>query len=211
MQPFSPIFFFLLFLLDGLSSRAAPSLPMGSDLQGMLLPSGIPTGAPENFTRDQPTPGYSATNPPEHSRTPPSASPQVSIKNLRETSSPSPFLSLETPMPVQLTSVAESQGTSQMSPSKATLAKSSETPKPDPTGIFPSETPETPKPHPSNTSLSESPETVYTDSTPTLPHGSPEMPHELGDLLVIPAWEDRGRSPQSKLPREGNHIRELWV
>lgn len=177
MQPFGPIFFHLLFLLDGLSSRAAPSpgQPVGSDLQGMLQPSGMPTGTLENLTRDKPTPGSSASHPPEHSGTPPSASPHITTKNLRETPSPSPFLSLETPIPDQLTSVADSQGTSQMSPSKATLVKPSEIPKLDPTGISPSESPETPKPNPSNTSPSESPESVYTDPTPTLHHESPEI------------------------------------
>ncbi|NP_001182184.1 Golgi-associated olfactory signaling regulator precursor [Mus musculus] len=177
MQPFSPIFFHLLFLLNGLSSRAAPSpgQPVVADLQGMLQPSGMPTGTLENLTRDQPTPGSSASHPPEHSETPPSASPHISTKILRETPSPSPFLSLETPIPDQLTSVAESQGTSQMSPSRATLGKPSETPKPDPTGISPSDSPETPKPNPSNTSPPESPESVYTDPTPTLHHESPEI------------------------------------
>ncbi|XP_038949990.1 Golgi-associated olfactory signaling regulator [Rattus norvegicus] len=177
MQPFSPIFFFLLFLLDGLSSRAAPSasLPVGPDLQGMLPPSGMPAGALENVTRDQPTPGYSAASPPEHSRTPPSASPHGSVKNLQETPRPNLSLSLETPMPDQLTSVAESQGTSQMSPSTATLAKPSETPKPNLTGSSQSESSETPKPNPSNTSLSESPETVHNDPTPALHHESPEI------------------------------------
>ncbi|XP_052034743.1 Golgi-associated olfactory signaling regulator [Apodemus sylvaticus] len=176
MQPFSPIFF-LLFLLDGLSSRAAPSssMPVGSDLLGMLQPSGMPIGALKNLTRDQSTPGYSATNPPEHSRTPPSASPHISINTSRETPSPSPSLSLESPRPDQLTSVAESQGTPQMSPSKATLTEPSGTPKPDPTGMSPSESPETPKPNLSNASLSESPETVHADPTPTLHHEPPEI------------------------------------
>ncbi|XP_028644659.1 Golgi-associated olfactory signaling regulator [Grammomys surdaster] len=200
MQPFSLIFCFLIFLLDGLSSRAAlaASLPPASDLQGTLQPSGMPTGTPENFTRDQPTPGYPATNPPEHPRTPPSASPHISIKNLRETPSPSLSLSLETPTPDQLTSIAESQGTSQMSPSKPTLAKPSETPIPDTTGIPPSESPETPKPNPSNTSFSESPETAHTDLMPTLHHKSPEL--FKGDIPKLSPGE--GPKIQSPSPTQ---------
>lgn len=177
MPPFSPIFL-LLFLLDGLSARAAPSssLPVGSGLQGMLQPSGMPPGALKNFTRDQPTPGHSATNPPEHSSAPPSAPPHIATKTLRETPGPNPSPSLESPRPDQLTSVAESQGAPQMSPPKATLAEPSGTPKPDPTGMSPSESPETPKPTLSDASLSESPETVHTDPTPTLHHEPPEIP-----------------------------------
>ncbi|KAL6053685.1 hypothetical protein STEG23_018918 [Scotinomys teguina] len=176
MQPFSPIFFFFpLFLLNGLGSKAAPStsLPVGSDPQEMIQPSRIPDGALENSTRDRPTPGYSATVPPEPSKTPPPASPHNSRKNLSETPSPSLSDSPETPRPSQLT---ESQDASQMSPSKATLPESSEIPKPDLTEISQPASPETQKTNPFKTSPSESPKAEHTDPTPTTHQDSSEIP-----------------------------------
>ncbi|XP_021489581.1 Golgi-associated olfactory signaling regulator [Meriones unguiculatus] len=180
MKPFSLfLLLFLLFLLKGLGSRAAPSasLPVGSHLQETAQPSGMPSGAVENSTREEPTPGYPAPTPLEPSKTPPSDSPHISIQNLSETPSLNLSYSPETPMPDQLTtSGTESQDASQMSPSKATLPKSSETPKPDLTRISQSGAPETSQPNPSNSSLPDSPEPVHTDPTPTIHYESPELP-----------------------------------
>ncbi|OBS74475.1 hypothetical protein A6R68_14994 [Neotoma lepida] len=176
MQPFSPIFF-LLFLLNGLSSKAAPStsLPVDSDPQAMIQPSRMPVGTQENSTKDRPTPGYPATVPPEPSKTPPSASPHISRKNLSEI--PSLSESPKTLMPAQLTaSVTESQYASQTSPSKATLPESSEIPKPDQTAISQSGSPETQKPNPFKASPSESPKAEHTDPTPTTHQDSSEIP-----------------------------------
>ncbi|XP_036037823.1 Golgi-associated olfactory signaling regulator [Onychomys torridus] len=176
MQSFSPIFFLiLLFLLDGLGSKAAPSTspPVGSDPQGIIPPSRMPV-ALENSTTDRPTPGYPPTVPPEPSKTPP---PRPSLSD-----------SPETPMPAQLTSsVTESQDGLQTSPSRATLPESSEIPKPDLTAISQSGSPETQKPSPFKTSPSESLKAEHTDPTPTTHQDSPEIPK--GDTPQISPGE----------------------
>uniref|UniRef100_A0A8C8TJA8 Golgi-associated olfactory signaling regulator n=1 Tax=Peromyscus maniculatus bairdii TaxID=230844 RepID=A0A8C8TJA8_PERMB len=164
MQHFSPFFFLLLllFLLDGLGSKAAPStsLPVGSDPQEIIQPSRMPV-ALENSTRDRPAPGFPAAAPPEPSKTPP----------------PRPRLSgsPETPVPAQLT-VTESQDALQTSPSKATLPESPEVPKPDLTAVSQSGSPGTQKPNPFKTSPSESPKAEHTDPAPTTHQDSPEIP-----------------------------------
>ncbi|XP_027276307.1 Golgi-associated olfactory signaling regulator [Cricetulus griseus] len=177
MQPFSPIFL-LIFLLDGLGSKAAPSasLSVSSDPQGMIQPSRKPIGALENSTRDGPTPGYPSTVPPEPSKTPPSDPHHTSRENPSETPSPSLSDAPETPVPAQrMTSVTESQEASQANPSKATLPESPETPKPDLTAISQSGTPDIQNPNPFKASLPESPETKHTDPMPTIHQDSPEI------------------------------------
>ncbi|KAL1769541.1 Golgi-associated olfactory signaling regulator [Sigmodon hispidus] len=182
MQPLSPTLLLLLFLLlNALGSKAAPtaSLPGSPDSRGMIQPSRMSTGALEISARNNPTPEYTAAAPPEPSKTPPSASPHISMKNLSETPSPNLSDSPETPGPAQLTvSVTKSQDTSQMSPSKASLPESSETPNPDLTAISQYGSPETQKPTPFQASPSESPEAEHTDPTPALHQDSLEIPKE---------------------------------
>ncbi|CAH7456920.1 Golgi-associated olfactory signaling regulator [Phodopus roborovskii] len=190
MQPFSPIFL-LLFLLNGLGSKAAPSasLPVDSHPQGMIQPSRMPIGALENSTRDGPTPGYPATVLPEPSKTLPSALHHISRGNPSETPSPSLSDAPETPMPAQLmTSVTEPQEASH-----AALPESPETPKPDLTTTSQSGSPDPFKAPPP-----EPPAAKHTDPVPTIHQDLPEIPK--GTPQIFPGEGPKVPSPGPTQP-----------
>ncbi|XP_054320958.2 Golgi-associated olfactory signaling regulator [Pongo pygmaeus] len=185
MKSFSRILF-LVFLLAGLRSNAAPStpLPLGSGFPDMAHPSETSPlkGASENSTRDRLNPEFPGTPYPEPSKPPHTVSlatfpldfTETPNPDLRETPHPE---SPETPKADSLTtSISESLDIPKSNLSKMTHPASSETPTPGPTEMPYPGSPETPKSNFSKTSRPEFPETPNTGLMQTIPQESPEIP-----------------------------------
>ncbi|XP_034800748.1 Golgi-associated olfactory signaling regulator [Pan paniscus] len=184
MKSFSRILF-LVFLLAGLRSKAAPSapLPLGCGFPDMAHPSETSPlkGASENSTRDRLNPEFPGTPYPEPSKPPHTVSlesfpldfTEPPNPDLRETPHPE---SPETPKADSLTtSISESLDMPKTNLSKMAHPESSETPTPGPTEMPHPGSPETPKPNFSKTSRPEFPETPNTDLMQTIPQESPEI------------------------------------
>ncbi|KAI4043909.1 golgi associated olfactory signaling regulator [Homo sapiens] len=184
MKSFSRILF-LVFLLAGLRSKAAPSapLPLGCGFPDMAHPSETSPlkGASENSKRDRLNPEFPGTPYPEPSKLPHTVSLETFPldfteplnPDLRETPHPE---SPETPKADSLTtSISESLDMPKTNLSKMAHPESSETPTPGPTEMPHPGSPETPKPNFSKTSRPEFPETPNTDLMQTTPQESPEI------------------------------------
>ncbi|XP_012316016.2 Golgi-associated olfactory signaling regulator [Aotus nancymaae] len=212
MESFSRILF-LIFLLAGLRSKAAPSAPppLGSGFPDVAHPSETFPRASENSTRDYLNPEFPGTAYPEPSKPPYTISLETSPFDFTET--PSPDLQ-ETPHPESpekpkadslATSITESLDIPKTNLSKMTHPESSETPTRDPTEIPHSGSLETPKPNSSKTSGPEFPETPNTDLMQTIYQespGSPQLNATESSHVDIPKTSntDPTKTPDPKSP-----------
>ncbi|KAK2088908.1 hypothetical protein P7K49_034815 [Saguinus oedipus] len=211
MESFNWILF-LIFLLAGLRSKAAPPAPpLGSGFPDVAHPFETFPRASENSTQDRLNPEFPGTAYPEPSKPLHIVSPETSPLDFTET--PSPDLQ-ETPHPESpettkadslATSITESLDIPKTNLSKMTHPESSETPTPDPTEIPHPGSLETPKPNSSKTSGPEFPETPNTDIMQTIHQespGSPQLNATESSYAEIPETSntDPTKTPDPKFP-----------